>query len=90
MLLWHTVGNAQSQITQATEAGAVSPPPGVILQNSPRLEEKISDSERKNSPVHVQGLGIKARPDLDLIIQGNATLRKQGLTVRSDRIEYDQ
>ena len=87
MLLWHTAGNAQ---LQASQAGVVSPSQGVILQNSTRLEEKISDSERKNSPAHVSGQSIKARPDLDLIIQGDATLRKQGLTVRSDRIEYDQ
>jgi len=54
------------------------------------LEEKISDLERKQSPVFVSGQRIDARPDLDLVIEGDATLRKQGLSVRAQRIEYDQ
>jgi LPS-assembly protein len=62
----------------------------VVLQNSLRLEEKISDLERKQSPVFVSGQRIDARPDLDLVIEGDATLRKQGLNVRAQRIEYDQ
>ena len=64
--------------------------PGLILQNSPRLEEKLTDADRRKSPIHVSGQGIKARPDLDLLIQGEALIRKQGLVIRSDRIEYDQ
>ncbi len=87
MLLWHAGCFAQSQ---ATPPAAAAEPRGVILQNSPRLEEKISDTERKKSPIHVSGQGIKARQDLDLLIQGDAVLRKQGLVIRSDRIEYDQ
>jgi LPS-assembly protein len=63
---------------------------GVVLQNSVRLEEKISDLERKQSPVFVSGQRVDARPDLDLVIEGDASLRKQGLTVRAQRIEYDQ
>ena len=62
----------------------------MVLQNSLRLEEKISDLERKQSPVFVSGQRIDARPDLDLVIEGDATLRKQGLSVRAQRIEYDQ
>ncbi len=60
------------------------------LQNSTRLEEKISDLERKQSPVFVSGQRVDARPDLDLVIEGDALLRKQGLTVKAQRIEYDQ
>ncbi|MBU3721789.1 MAG: LPS-assembly protein LptD [Limnohabitans sp.] len=62
----------------------------MVLQNSLRLEEKISDLERKQSPVFVSGRRIDARPDLDLVIEGDAILRKQGLSVRAQRIEYDQ
>ena len=80
MLLWQTNGLAQTAPENS----------GVTLKNSIRLEEKISETERKQSPVFVFGQGIQARPDLDLTIQGDATLRKQGLVIRSDRIEYDQ
>jgi LPS-assembly protein len=64
--------------------------PGVVLQNSFRLEEKISEVERKQSPLFVSGQRIDARPDLDMVIEGTALLRKQGLTVQAQRIEYDQ
>jgi LPS-assembly protein len=64
--------------------------PGVVLQNSIRFEEKISEVERKQSPLFVSGQRIDARPDLDMVIEGSALLRKQGLTVKAERIEYDQ
>jgi len=64
--------------------------PGVILRNSIHLEEKISEVERKQSPLFISGKRIDARPDLDMVIEGDAMLRKQGLTVRAESIEYDQ
>ena len=64
--------------------------PGVILRNSTHLEEKISEVERKQSPLFISGKRIDARPDLDMVIEGDALLRKQGLTVKAQRIEYDQ
>ena len=64
--------------------------PAVILENSVRLEEKISEVERKQSPFFISGKRINARPDLDMVIEGDALLRKQGLTVKAQRIEYDQ
>ena len=89
VLLWQLPSVAQEK------GPAASPPPAkpsasVVLQNSLRLEEKISDLERKQSPVFVSGRRIDARPDLDLVIEGDAILRKQGLSVRAQRIEYDQ
>ena len=64
--------------------------PGISLQSSARLEEKISEIERKQSPVFVTGERIDTRPDFEMVIEGDALLRKQGLTVRAQRIEYDQ
>ncbi len=72
------------------EPNAASPRPALVLQNSLRLEEKISEVERKQSPLFVSGQRLNARPDLDLVIEGDALLRKQGLTVKAQRIEYDQ
>jgi LPS-assembly protein len=89
VLLWQLPVDAQEKSAavphQASEVNSA-----VVLQNSLRLEEKISDTERKQSPMFVSGQRINARPDLDLVIEGNASLRKQGLTVRAQRIEYDQ
>jgi LPS-assembly protein len=89
VLLWQLPVDAQEKSAavphQTSEVNSA-----VVLQNSLRLEEKISDTERKQSPMFVSGQRINARPDLDLVIEGNASLRKQGLTVRAQRIEYDQ
>ena len=89
LLLWQLSSLAQEKGAVAN-AQADKPASGVVLQNSLRLEEKISDLERKQSPVFVSGQRIDARPDLDLVVEGDASLRKQGLTVRAQRIEYDQ
>lgn len=89
VLLWQLPSVAQDK-GPAASATSAKPSASVVLQNSLRLEEKISDLERKQSPVFVSGQRIDARPDLDLVIEGDATLRKQGLSVRAQRIEYDQ
>ena len=89
VLLWQLPSVAQEKGPAASPLPA-KPSASVVLQNSLRLEEKISDLERKQSPVFVSGQRIDARPDLDLVIEGDAILRKQGLSVRAQRIEYDQ
>jgi LPS-assembly protein len=67
-----------------------TPSTGLVLQNSIHLKKKISDKERKQSPVFVTSEKMQARPDLDVVLENEATLRKQGLSIRADRIEYDQ
>ena len=89
VLLWQLPSVAQEK-GPAASAPPAKASASVVLQNSLRLEEKISDLERKQSPVFVSGQRIDARPDLDLVIEGDASLRKQGLSVRAQRIEYDQ
>ena len=54
------------------------------------LQESISDKERNQSPVFIEGQSITGRPDLDLVIEGNARLRRSGLSVKADRMTYDQ
>jgi len=85
-VLGQVVGQAKSPAELSLPATA----PVVTLKNSILLEEKISEVERKQSPLFISGKRIDARPDLDMVIEGDALLRKQGLTVKADRIEYDQ
>jgi LPS-assembly protein len=63
---------------------------GLTLRTSPLLQEKLSDKEKTDSTVFVGGEKITARPDMDLQIEGQATLRRPGLTVRAERLDYDQ
>ncbi|MEY3762249.1 MAG: LPS-assembly protein LptD precursor [Pseudomonadota bacterium] len=85
--VWGQVAGPAKGPSALSQPAAV---PGVILRNSIHLEEKISEVERKQSPLFISGQRIDARPDLDMVIEGDALLRKQGLTVKAQRIEYDQ
>jgi len=61
-----------------------------VLRASPMLQEKLSDNERLQSPIFIEGRSISARPDVDMVIEGDARLRRSGLSVKADRIEFDQ
>ena len=77
-VLW-AIGNlAQAQST------------GLTLRSSPVLEEKISERQRSEGAIFVDGDQITARPDMDLVIDGQATVRRPGLAIKADNIVYDQ
>ena len=63
---------------------------GLQLRSSPRLEESLSPQERQQGSVHLDASRIDLRPDMDLVLQGEASIRRPGLVLRADRIEYDQ
>ena len=54
------------------------------------LEEAISRRQDQEAVIHVGGQRITLRPDLDLVIEGRASLRKPGLSIQAGRLEYDQ
>jgi LPS-assembly protein len=89
LVLWPLCGTAQTN-GPSPSMPLSKPATGLILQNSPRLEEKISDVERQRAPIFFSSQRVNARTDLDLVLEGDAILRKQGLTVRAQRIAYDQ
>ena len=71
-------------------AGAWAQPTGLPLRSSPLLEEAISDRQKAEGAVFVNGQQMTARPDMDLLIQGEASVRRPGLALRADRVDYDQ
>jgi LPS-assembly protein len=54
------------------------------------LEEKISERQRSEGAIFVGGEQITARPDMDLLIDGQATVRRPGMAIKADKILYDQ
>lgn len=60
------------------------------LQNTPKLQEPISEDAKREQPTFVMGDRITGRPDLDTVIEGNAELRRSGMFIRADRIDYYQ
>ena len=70
--------------------GAWAQTTGLPLRSSPLLEETISDRQKSEGAVFVNGQQMTARPDMDLLIQGEARVRRPGLALRADRVDYDQ
>lgn len=77
-VLWAIAGQAHAQTT------------GLTLRKSPVLEERISERQRTEGAIFVGGEQITARPDMDLVIEGQATVRRPGLSIKADRVEFDQ
>ena len=71
-------------------APGLAPAQGIELRSSPRLQETPSPAESRDGLAHVEADKVRARPDLDLVLDGRVVLRKPGMVVRADRLEYDQ
>ena len=65
-------------------------PPNLNLRSSPLLEETVSERQRSEGAVFVKGAQMTARPDMDLVVQGQASIRRPGLALSADRVDYDQ
>lgn len=64
--------------------------PDVVLRSSPLLQEAISEPQKKQAPTFVGAQQLTVRPDLDLQLEGQATVRRPGLSIQADRLDYDQ
>lgn len=58
------------------------------LRPTPMLAEELPPNT--DPPAFVFGERISGRPDLEVIVEGEAELRRPGMTGRSDKITYDQ
>lgn len=63
---------------------------GLVLRSSPLLEERISPRQEKEGAVFLSGQRLVVRPDLDSVVEGQASLRKPGVSMQADRMAYDQ
>lgn len=62
----------------------------LTLRRSPQLAETIAPALRSQLPTFVEGDRVSGRPDLETVIEGNASLRRGDTVIRADRLEYDQ
>ncbi|MDI9330702.1 MAG: LPS assembly protein LptD [Alphaproteobacteria bacterium] len=58
-------------------------------RSSNALQEKISSEQRALRPTLIEADVISGTPDIELKLQGNATLRRADTLIRADRINYD-
>ncbi|MFH0132848.1 LPS-assembly protein LptD [Variovorax sp. VaC1] len=72
----------------AQSAGGLDGP--LTLKRTPLLTEVVPPTERGQLPSLVTGDRMSGRPDLETIVEGNATLRRGALAITADRLEYYQ
>ena len=72
---------------QSSPDNAAAEPP-VLLRTTPRLVERLPSNSAP--PAFISGDRMSGRPDLETVIDGNAELRRPGLSARADHLRYDQ
>ena len=82
-----TLALLQAQGASAQEAGLDAP---ITLKRTPQLLETIPKAQRGELPSFVDGDRISGRPDLETVIEGNASLRRGDTVIHADRLEYYQ
>jgi LPS-assembly protein len=62
----------------------------LTLKRTPLLTETLTPADRGQLPSIVTGDRISGRPDLETVVEGNATLRRGAVSITADRLEYYQ
>jgi LPS-assembly protein len=79
-------GWAQAQTQGVTAVG----PAGLVLRSSPLLEEALSQRQEQEGALYLQGQRLRVRPDLDVVLEGEASIRKPGVSIQAGRLSFDQ
>jgi LPS-assembly protein len=85
-----TQGGAQAQTLTPTQAAPAAPWSGLVLRSSPLLEEAISPRQEQEGAIYLQGQRLRVRPDLDMVIEGEASIRKPGVSIQAGELFFDQ
>ena len=81
---------AQAQTLTPMQGVPAAPVQGLVLRSSPMLEEAISPRQEQEGAVYLQGQRLRVRPDLDLVVEGEASIRKPGVSIQAGRLSFDQ
>ena len=81
---------AQAQTLTPLQGVPTAPVQGLVLRSSPMLEEAISPRQEQEGAVYLQGQRLRVRPDLDLVVEGEASIRKPGVSIQAGRLSFDQ
>ena len=89
-VLFVAQGVAVFGVKAQTQSVPSTSPPGLVLRSSPMLEESISMRQAQEGAIYLQGQRLRVRPDLDLVIEGQASIRKPGVSIQAGRLSFDQ
>ena len=90
-------GSAYAAERAAAAAAAAAPVapvaasgPGIALKTSPVLEPPPRGEAGKKLPITLQAQTVRGRPDLDMVAEGDAVLKRGDLKLSADLLSYDQ
>jgi LPS-assembly protein len=81
------------KLAHAQHTAALATPPrssetGLKLRPSWQLQEKFTNEQRQDMPTFVLSDRMSGRPDDQVRLEGNAQLRRTGVVLRADTIDY--
>jgi LPS-assembly protein len=62
---------------------------GVVTPKAPAATASGAAAGDRNAPVSVRADEIRGRPDLEVVAEGNVELQRGRITIRTDRLSYD-
>ena len=62
----------------------------LVLKPSSLLDEKFDRDTRRQLPTFTESDRIQGQSDFETQLEGNATIRRGGIFIRADKIDYDQ
>lgn len=84
------MGGAHAQTPPPPQSPPAATSTGLVLRSSPMLEEAISQRQEQEGALYLQGQRLRVRPDMDMVIEGEASLRKPGVSIQAERLSFDQ
>lgn len=75
-------------LVRAQSAAPADPVPR--LQSTPSLQEALPEAVRGKVPSFVSGQHLQGQTDGVVIVEGDAELRRHGMVIKADRLEFDQ
>lgn len=76
----------QAQTVAAQDGAWIEAP--LTLRHTPQLGEAIAPTERGARPSLIHGDRLSGRPELEVVVEGDASLRRGDTHITADRLEY--
>jgi LPS-assembly protein len=89
-VLFVVQGVAMCEVYAQTQGLPTAAAPVLVLRSSPLLEEAISLRQEQEGAIYLQGQRMRVRPDLDMVIEGEASIRKPGVSIQAGQLSFDQ
>ena len=89
-VLFVVQGVAMCEVHAQTQGLPTAAAPVLVLRSSPLLEEAISLRQEQEGAIYLQGQRLRVRPDLDMVIEGEASIRKPGVSIQAGQLSFDQ